>query len=237
MCVITCGAVRALVTLHTQSTGLYILPQTKPRRAEPTTRLVLPISVADIEAFTNRLRSPDGGSVPQIDALHAHLLDLQNMHVMPHLRAIEAQNGKASARLTEIKGTPATIVIAGAAAHLQNILPAAHTPAMGTCTTTSTNPDKIAYQKRSDARKRAKLTKKLQALNNACTKSHKHERQEGGPIDADTLFQDDDPHQQAAAETLRDTRDRAEHEGTDQESDPGRLARCVALWALLVELP
>jgi hypothetical protein len=73
---------------------------------------------------------------------------------------------------------------------------------MGTCTTTSTNPDKIAYQKRSDARKRAKLTKKLQALKTHA-KSHKHERQEGGPIDADTLFQDDDPHHQAAAGTAR----------------------------------
>jgi hypothetical protein len=71
---------------------------------------------------------------------------------------------------------------------------------MGTCTTTSTNPDKIAYQKRSDARKRAKLTQSFRH-SNACTKSHKHERQEGGPID-DTLFQDDDPHHQAAAETL-----------------------------------
>ena len=39
--------------------------------------MVLPISVADIEAFTNRLRSPDGGQVPEIDALHAQLLDLQ----------------------------------------------------------------------------------------------------------------------------------------------------------------
>ncbi len=89
---------------------------------------------------------------------------------------------------------------------------------MGTCTTTSTNPDKIAYQKSSDARKRAKLTKKLQALKNACTKSHKHERQEGGPIDADTLFQDDDPHHQAAAETLRDTRAQAECTGPENDT-------------------
>jgi hypothetical protein len=115
--------------------------------------------------------------------------------------AIEAQDGKASARLTDINGTPATIVVAGAADQLQNIH-RQHTK-VGTCTTTSTNPDKIAYQKRSDARKRAKLTQKLQALKNACTKSHKHERQEGGPIDADTLFQDDDPHHQAAAEMQR----------------------------------
>jgi hypothetical protein len=84
---------------------------------------------------------------------------------------------------------------------------------MSTCTTTSTNPDKIAYQKRSDARKRAKLTKKLQALKTHA-KSHKHERQEGGPIDADTLFQDDDPHTRQRLE-LRDTR--AQAEGTGQE--------------------
>jgi hypothetical protein len=43
---------------------------------------------------------------------------------MPHLRAIEAQDGKASARLTDINGTPATIV-ARAADQLQNILSAA----------------------------------------------------------------------------------------------------------------
>jgi hypothetical protein len=47
---------------------------------------------------------------------------------MPHLRAIEAQDGKASA-LTDINGTPATIV-AGAADQLQNILSAAHKTAM-----------------------------------------------------------------------------------------------------------
>jgi hypothetical protein len=43
----------------------------------------------------------------------------------------------------------------------------------------------------------------------------------GGPIDADTLFQDDDPHHQAAAETLRDTR--AQAEGTGQENDTSAL--------------
>jgi hypothetical protein len=67
----------------------------------------------------------------------------------------------------------------------------------------------------------ARNSPKLQALKNACTKSHKHERQEGGPIDADTLFQDDDPHHQAAAETLRDTR--AQAEGTGQENDTSAL--------------
>jgi hypothetical protein len=90
---------------------------------------------------------------------------------------------------------------------------------MGTCTTTSTNPDKIAYQKRRCTQTR-ETHQKLQALKNACTKSHKHERQEG-PIDADTLFQDDDPHHQAAAETLRDTR--AQAEGTGQENDTSAL--------------
>jgi hypothetical protein len=50
--------------------------------------------------------------------------------MMPHLRAIEAQDGKASARLTDINGTPATIVVAGAADQLQNILSAAHKTAM-----------------------------------------------------------------------------------------------------------
>jgi hypothetical protein len=117
---------------------------------------------------------------------------------MPHLRAIEAQDGKASARLTDINGTPATIVVERPTSF--RISYRQHKTAMGTCTTTSTNPDKIAYQKRSDARKRAKLTQSFRH-SNACTKSHKHERQEGGPID-DTLFQDDDPHHQAAAETL-----------------------------------
>jgi hypothetical protein len=49
----------------------------------------------------------------------------------------------------------------------------------------------------------ARNSPKASGTQNACTKSHKHERQEGGPIDADTLFQDDDPHHQAAAETLQ----------------------------------
>jgi hypothetical protein len=49
--------------------------------------------------------------------------------MMPHLR-VEAQDGKASARLTDINGTPATIVVAGAADQLQNILSAAHKTAM-----------------------------------------------------------------------------------------------------------
>jgi predicted NBD/HSP70 family sugar kinase len=42
----------------------------------------------------------------------------------------------------------------------------------------------------------------------------------GGPIDADTLFQDDDPHHQAAAETLRHA---AQAEGTGQENDTSAL--------------
>jgi hypothetical protein len=116
---------RASVTLQTQSTGLYIPTQTEPRRAEPTTRLVLPISVADIEAFTNRLRSlTEARSRDRRTTQASH--GPPNTHVMPHLRAIEAQDGKASARLTDINGTPATIVVAGAADQLQNILSAAH---------------------------------------------------------------------------------------------------------------
>jgi hypothetical protein len=56
---------------------------------------------------------------------------------MPHLRAIEAQDGKASARLTDINGTPATIVIAGAADQLE--YPIGSTQQPWACTTTSTN--------------------------------------------------------------------------------------------------
>jgi hypothetical protein len=41
-------------------------------------------------AFTNRLRSPDGGQVPRSDA-HTSISRPPNTHVMPHLRAIEAQ--------------------------------------------------------------------------------------------------------------------------------------------------
>jgi hypothetical protein len=66
---------------------------------------------------------------------------------------------------------------------------------MGTCTTTSTNPDKIAYQKRSDARKRAKLTKSFRH-SKTHAQSHTNTRGKSG-LDADTLFQDDDPHHQA----------------------------------------
>jgi hypothetical protein len=89
---------------------------------------------------------------------------------------------------------------------------------MGTCTTTSTNPDKIAYQKRSDARKRAKLTK-ASGTQNACTKSHKHERQEGG-LSTPT---------RCSKMTIRTTRQRlkpdtrAQAEGTGQENDTSAL--------------
>jgi hypothetical protein len=89
-----------LVTLQTQSTGLYIPTQTEPRRAEPTTRLVLPISVADRPSPTGsgaltEARFPRSTHYTSISRTSKHACDT-------HLRAIEAQDGKASARLTLI---------------------------------------------------------------------------------------------------------------------------------------
>jgi hypothetical protein len=67
-------------------------------------------------------------------------------------------------------------------------------------TTITSNQIKLPF-KGDDAQTGAKLTK-ASGTQNAC-QSHTNTRGKGGPIDADTLFQDDDPHHQAADRTLR----------------------------------